>query len=127
MRTTCPYCKLPIATALQDVEFTSGSSSGKAITLRVAVEWCDRIDCYKSVELYNHHDRRKGEFVDRMLRVRDSLRPISDGEIERGCRVSQYDQVPGKRKTKLKDAKEICAKAIERMNIAINEWTEHIF
>lgn len=64
-----------------------------------------------------------------MLMIRDRLKPIVDGEITRGhCRAGEreaYGGKPGKRKTTLKDAREIARHAIAYINRAVNRFEEN--
>jgi hypothetical protein len=92
----------------------------------LAVEWCPTPNCYHHVEQYNALNQRNDAFVDAVVLVRDMIRPIAEGKIRRGCRVSQYDAEPGDRKITLKDARPIAQRAIDRLNEAINKFTEHV-
>ncbi len=59
-----------------------------------------------------------------MASIRDRLRIIVDGTIQKGRNSSQYSIGPEFRKVNLKDAKEICGYAIGRINRAINKADE---
>ena len=71
--------------------------------------------------------QRDGDFVNEIATIRDMLKPIITGEIERGHCVGcqqAYGGRPGFRKTKLADAVKI-AKTMEfRLNQAINKFEE---
>lgn len=59
-----------------------------------------------------------------ICRVRDALEPIKTGEITRGCASTKMGDLslePGKRKTKLKDAKEIATQQCKKLNALANE------
>lgn len=55
-----------------------------------------------------------------ILEIRDRLKPIVSGEIERGhClagNAAAYGGIPGRRKATLKDAREIAKHAIARID-----------
>lgn len=123
----CPYCKSPIHRSLKPMVFTEGNSPIHSFEATVAVEWCDSRNCYSRVQLYNCIDRMDDDFIHRVLQARDIISPVVSGQITRGCRVSQYDASPGTRPTKLKDARALCTTAVERLNVAVNEWMERIF
>lgn len=69
------------------------------------------------------HEKAQRDYViySEVLRVRDMLKPIIDGEIERGHCVGRrecYGGTPGMRKTMLADAKRIarhCEAALHRL------------
>lgn len=70
-------------------------------------------------------------FMNRMLEVRDRLDPILSGEIERGhClagNAAAYGGTPGKRKTTLKDAREIakhCQAIINRAHTELDKYLD---
>lgn len=127
MKLSCPNCQLPMHRAIQNVTFAAGSGPVFALEMQVAAEWCSRPGCHQRVQGYNSHDHQSSDFTDAVARVRDSLEPIAEGEIERGKPISQYDFTPGMRKTKLKDAREIAKRAIEKLNVAINKFNDGIF
>jgi len=64
-----------------------------------------------------------------MLVVRDRLKPIVDGEITRGhCLAGETEACggfPGKRKLKLKDAREIARHAIAYIDRAVSRFREN--
>lgn len=67
----------------------------------------------------------KCAFITSVLEARDALKPISDGEIERGHCVGgreAYGAVPGKRKTTLKDARRIVKHVIFALDRAVNKF-----
>ena len=122
----CPNnCGSPVHESLQRVTFAAGTSMVHTVEMLIEAKWCDKPDCFQEISLRNYHDHRTSTFVDQMLYARNALRPIADGEIERGHALSQYDPSPGKRKTKLKDARGIAKRVIEKMNLAINKFLEN--
>lgn len=64
-----------------------------------------------------------------MLVVRDRLKPIVDGDITRGhCPAGTTEAcggTPGKRKLKLKDAREIARHAIAYIDRAVNRFLDN--
>ncbi len=71
--------------------------------------------------------QRYHTFETYVLQARDMLRPIIDGEIERGHCVGArecYGGTPGKRKTMLKDAVKIAKTVAFILNRAVNEFRE---
>lgn len=72
--------------------------------------------------------RWDGWFSNQMLMVRDMLKPIVDGEIERGhCLAGSreaYGGVPGKRKIKLADAQKIARHAIAAIDMAVIKFDD---
>lgn len=123
----CRKCSRPIHRSISDVEFASGHAPVVSLKIRLAAEWCPTPDCHQRVKCWNVYGRERGEFTDEVVRVRDLLGPIADGQIKRGCRVSQYDAEPGLRKTTLKDAREIAKRCVARINTAVNKFNEEIF
>lgn len=68
------------------------------------------------------------ELAMELCKVRDALEPIVSGEITRGhahFASGDYCLNPGKRKTKLKDARTICTYQTDRLNRVINALTEY--
>lgn len=65
-------------------------------------------------------------FAAAAMQCRDALRPIIDGEIERGhCSPGTrecYGGKPGRRKTTLKDAQKIARHIVTVLNRALNEF-----
>lgn len=118
---------MPLYRDLKKVTFTSGKSPIYSEEILVAAEWCSRPDCYSRIQAYDSIDHEGGEFTDAVVKARDMLTPIASGVITRGCRVSQYDQEPGQRKTTLKDARPIAQRVIERLNAAVNKFNERVF
>lgn len=127
MKTQCPNCQMPIYRDRKTINFASGASPIHAIEIVIDAEWCPTPECYQHCESHSHIDHRNGDFVDTVVRVRDWLVPIATGEIERGRPISTYDAAPGNRKTTIKDAKPIAKRAIDRLNLAVNKFTEGIF
>lgn len=127
MKTICPYCALPVYRDMKSVTFSSGQSPIVTLEVVIEAEYCPRPSCYQRIKLRNYYDHSRGEFVDEVVRFRDAVQPIADGMVTRGCRVSQYDLEPGKRKATIKDAQHICKAWVERINKAVNKFTEDIF
>lgn len=127
MKETCPHCQRPIYRDLQSIVFKSGKSPLFTMEIVIEAEWCPVQDCYQRIQLRNHIDSEKGSFVDEVVRVRDLIYPIAEGKIKRGRRISQYDLEEGLRATTMKDARPIAKRAIDRLNAAINKFTEGIF
>ena len=60
-----------------------------------------------------------------LCRVRDRVRQIAEGEIQRGKRESQYSiHPPGMRPIKLKDARDIAKHSVIVLNECINALME---
>lgn len=65
------------------------------------------------------------EFTNEMAHCRDLLKPIIEGEIERGRSLGTIESIPshpGKRKIKLKDTREIAKTIFFRINRALNAF-----
>ena len=118
---------MPVYRDIQRVTFSSGKSPIHALEVVIEAEYCPRPDCYQRIKLRNYNDHREGLFVDEVVRFRDAVRPIADGIVKRGCRVSQYDLEAGTRRATIKDAQSICKIWIDRINKAVNKFTEDIF
>lgn len=73
-------------------------------------------------------DAREYWFISEVVGIRDRLKPIAEGEIERARQHkadlgSSYDR-PGKRKIRLADAANIARHAIARIDQIVREFEE---
>lgn len=122
----CPRCNKPLLSHVQDVDFNSQGTPHSTLTVRLQAQWCPTPNCFRQVKDWNSIDRPLSEFIDEVLKFRDKIYPIANGVMERKKNVSQYDISRGERPVKLKDAREICKGAIERLNVAINKAIESV-
>ncbi len=74
---------------------------------------------------HTHMTDEAFNLVNEVARARDELRLIAKGEIQRGCRKSQYEiGPPGMRKMTFKEARAKAAIWAERLNDAERKFSE---